>query len=255
MKIQTINETKNHIHICKITQENSVLSGTLCVPSKTKDNIKYTIQFAYTKDVLSICDSHHLIKKEIDSSNIYSYLIHLISYLINDDIYYLEKIDEKLNKIEDDLTLGKDSHFEKEIFKYRKNITSFHAYYEQLLEFIQCLQGFIIEERYDVEINLSDNLSKKIERLTNVTLRLQEYSNQLREMHHTQVEMKQNQIMQLLTIVTTIFMPLTLLTGWYGMNFKNMPELASNSGYFVLIIICIIIIIIEVIYFKKKKWF
>ena len=85
--------------------------------------------------------------------------------------------------------------------------------------------------------------------------RLAEYSIQLREMHQTQVEMRQNQIMQFLTIVTTIFMPLTLITGWYGMNFKAMPELDTSYGYFIVMVVCILIIILEVIYFKKKKWF
>ena len=100
-----------------------------------------------------------------------------------------------------------------------------------------------------------ETLEKRLTRLSNVTDRLAEYSIQLREMHQTQVEMRQNQIMQFLTIVTTIFMPLTLITGWYGMNFKAMPELDTSYGYFIVIGVCILIIILEVIYFKKKKWF
>ena len=47
---------------------------------------------------------------------------------------------------------------------------------------------------------------------------LKEYSMQLREMHQAQVDMRQNEIMKFLTIVTTIFMPLSLIAGWYGMN-------------------------------------
>ena len=61
--------------------------------------------------------------------------------------------------------------------------------------------------------------------------------------------------MQILTIVTTVFMPLTLITGWYGMNFKNMPELDSKYGYFIIAIISIIVISVEFIIFKIKKWF
>ena len=48
---------------------------------------------------------------------------------------------------------------------------------------------------------------------------LKEYSMQLREMHQTQIDIRQNEIMKVLTIVTTLFMPLTLIAGWYGMNF------------------------------------
>ena len=50
-------------------------------------------------------------------------------------------------------------------------------------------------------------------------------------------------------------MPLTLITGWYGMNFINMPELHYGSSYFILIGVVILIVIIEIWYFKHKKWF
>ena len=76
---------------------------------------------------------------------------------------------------------------------------------------------------------------------------------QLREMHQTQVEMRQNQIMQFLTIVTTIFMPLTLITGWYGMNFTHMPELEARYGYPLLIAISLGVIAVEFWILKKRK--
>ena len=78
---------------------------------------------------------------------------------------------------------------------------------------------------------------------------------QLREMHQTQIDVRQNEIMKVLTIVTTIFMPLTLIAGWYGMNFKNMPELKSPYGYAVVTFVCVFIILVEIWFFKVKKWF
>ena len=73
------------------------------------------------------------------------------------------------------------------------------------------------------------------------------------EIYQTQITLQQNRVMNILTIVTTIFMPLTLITGWYGMNFYNMPELHWQYGYICVIIISIVVIIAECIYFKKKK--
>ena len=60
--------------------------------------------------------------------------------------------------------------------------------------------------------------------------------------------------MQFLTIVTTVFMPLTLITGWYGMNFSKMPELDWEYGYGVVIILAVVLVIAEILIFRKKKW-
>ena len=59
--------------------------------------------------------------------------------------------------------------------------------------------------------------------------------------------------MSILTVVTTIFLPLTLIAGWYGMNFPNMPEFGWKYAYPAVIIVSILVIILEIIYFKKKK--
>ena len=61
-------------------------------------------------------------------------------------------------------------------------------------------------------------------------------------------------IMTVLTVITTIFLPLTLIAGWYGMNFTHMPELTWPYGYPVIIIVSNIIVIVCLIWFKKKKW-
>jgi magnesium transporter len=60
--------------------------------------------------------------------------------------------------------------------------------------------------------------------------------------------------MTLLTVITTIFMPLTLIAGWYGMNFRYMPELGWSLGYPVVIGISIAIVIACLVFFKKKNW-
>ena len=73
----------------------------------------------------------------------------------------------------------------------------------------------------------------------------------VRDAYQAQVAEQQNQNMEFLTIISTIFFPLTLITGWYGMNFKNMPEL--ENGYHFVIILSIIVVLIIIWIFKKKK--
>jgi len=65
---------------------------------------------------------------------------------------------------------------------------------------------------------------------------------------------RMNEIMKMLTIIATIFIPLTFITGIYGMNFRNIPEIKWVWGYPVVLLGMLIIGIVMVIYFKRKKW-
>jgi magnesium transporter len=65
---------------------------------------------------------------------------------------------------------------------------------------------------------------------------------------------KLNEIMKVLTIIATIFIPLTFLAGWYGMNFKNMPEIDSPWGYPLVTAAAIIIVVFMLVFFRRKKW-
>lgn len=66
---------------------------------------------------------------------------------------------------------------------------------------------------------------------------------------------RMNQVMKTLTVVATIFIPLTFIAGIYGMNFTNMPELEWKYGYFALWLIIIIVFLGMIIFFRRKKWF
>jgi magnesium transporter len=63
-----------------------------------------------------------------------------------------------------------------------------------------------------------------------------------------------NEVMKVLTIIATIFIPLTFIAGIYGMNFVNMPELQWPWGYFAVWGVMIAIFIGMLIFFKRKKW-
>lgn len=126
--------------------------------------------------------------------------------------------------------------------------------YQQLLDLCENLEEnsnhFFTEE----ECQSFSLYSSRIERLCRHALMLREYALQIREMYQTAADIRQNHTMRILTVVTTIFMPLSLITGWYGMNFQYMPELETRYGYFILIGFCILIILIEIWLFFKNKW-
>ena len=77
---------------------------------------------------------------------------------------------------------------------------------------------------------------------------------QVRDLYNSQLDVRQNRTVTLLTVVTTIFMPLTLIAGWYGMNFVYMPELKWRLGYPAVIVVSIAIVVFCLILFRKKKW-
>ena len=74
------------------------------------------------------------------------------------------------------------------------------------------------------------------------------------DIYLSSISNRMNEIMKVLTIIATIFMPLTFLAGVYGMNFKYMPELEWRWGYFVLWGVMVVIAMIMLNYFRRKKW-
>jgi magnesium transporter len=81
-----------------------------------------------------------------------------------------------------------------------------------------------------------------------------EMATSLLEIYHSGVSNKMNEVMKVLTLIATIFIPLTFIAGIYGMNFKYMPELEWRWGYPLVWLIIVLVGIVMLIYFKKKKW-
>ncbi len=94
-----------------------------------------------------------------------------------------------------------------------------------------------------------------MERLSDSVQVLKELLNQANEAHQSRLDYQLNKTMQFFTVITTIFMPLTLITGWYGMNFKNMPEINNIYSYYIVIVVSLMIVIGLIVWFKKKKFF
>lgn len=76
----------------------------------------------------------------------------------------------------------------------------------------------------------------------------------LQDAYQSFIDLKTNHTMQIFTVVSTIFFPLTLIVGWYGMNFKYMPELQWKYGYVFVIALSVIVVAVLAIIGKKKKW-
>lgn len=92
-------------------------------------------------------------------------------------------------------------------------------------------------------------------RLTDMMTSAREMTSDIRDNYISLNSYRMNNIMKTLTVITTIFMPLTFIAGLYGMNFVNMPELKSENGYFYVLGVMILLGVMMSLWFKKKGWF
>ena len=181
-------------------------------------------------------------------------LAELFTRLLQEDMPTLQKYEKRLTALEEALMQDQAQDLDKKLFRIRRELSVLAGYYAQLDDLYAVLADAIPDAEEHVQ-RLLEHLSGKAQRLLTMTEQEKEYSLQLREMHQTQVDMRQNQIMKILTIVTTVFLPLSLIAGWYGMNFRNMPELTAEHGYLVICIVSAVCVLVELWIFKRKKWF
>lgn len=252
------------IHNTKAEVNYDSLTGTFSVPSR-RDICGRDYQYAFALDEKGIVfiDStgvvDRILKKIARTKKwripcIERFLYDFLETIIHRDLSLLEKYEKELDAIEDDMM---DEHTETgltRVNEIRSDLRELRIHYDQLIDLGQELQenenNFFKAENTRYFRLFTD----RVTRLYDTATSLRDFTMQLRDMYHTQIDVKQNRIMTLLTIVTTIFMPLTLIVGWYGMNFRYMPELETRWGYPVVIIVSVLIIIGGLLFFHKKKW-
>lgn len=252
-----IKKNIENIHFCKIEDCKKYMYGTLCIPKKDKYPANIKIRFYLIQDNIIFIDEENNIQKYIDtiiktkrknSYNIMKFFHDLLEIIIKDDLIYLETIEKRLAKLEDKILENKINNMSRLIIKEKKEILRYYHYYNQLLD----MSDILMENSHNLEI--FKIFKERIDRLQNETLLLREYTHQLQDLYDSQIDLHQNNVMKILTVATTIFLPLTLITGWYGMNFKYMPEIYWIYGYPMVMILFLLVIIICFIIFKKKKF-
>ena len=182
------------------------------------------------------------------------FLHDFLEQIVVRDLPLLERYESELNQIEEEVLSSDEPGNLARVNEIRGDLRLLLVHYEQLIDMTQELEenenGFFTEEnlRY---IHLFMNY---LIRRHSTATSLRDYTMQVRDLHNTQLEVRQNKTMTLLTVITTIFMPLTLIAGWYGMNFRYMPELEWRFGYLGVVVISAVIIVGCLILFKRKKW-
>lgn len=182
------------------------------------------------------------------------FLYDFLEQIIHDDAYMLNRYELELNQLEDKLRETDSQEIILRLNEILGSIRDLRMHYEQLMDLGQEL------EENENSFFSADNLryfhlfTARIAILRDTAASVRDYIVQLRDYYESQMGLKQNRIMTLLTVITSIFLPLTLITGWYGMNFKHMPELEWPWAYPALLGVFAVITIGCIIFFKKKKW-
>ncbi|RZT95783.1 magnesium transporter [Ancylomarina subtilis] len=127
---------------------------------------------------------------------------------------------------------------------------------ESLSEFQRIL--FLLKKSNNYNDSSFDKINEEIDDLTVIADYLRYNFNRLDDLSgniNSKIELEQNKIFKILTIITVCISLPTLIVGIYGMNFKHMPELQWVLGYPIILLLLILSFILPLIYFKRKKWF
>lgn len=185
-----------------------------------------------------------------------SQLLRFFNSLTANDVYELEKTEDSITDLEDSLITEVRSNSEDsaKIISMRRELLKMKRYYEQLALITEDLADNTNKGFSEDNQKRFASLDKRMDYLLNSVVHLREYITQVREAYQAQVDIEQNQIMKVFTVITSIFLPLTLIAGWYGMNLQ-MPEFEWSYGYPFVIILSIAVVAASFLVFKIKKWF
>jgi magnesium transporter len=193
--------------------------------------------------------------KKVNKWDQYLVLYHIIDKLVDNYFPIVYQLEEELDQIENNTTKKSMEVLLEQLFdtrhdllKIRHTVTPMRDLVYRMLN-SQRLTGIKRKQEYFSDIH--DHLLK----LTEMIDANRELTNDIRDSYLSLNSHQTNRIMKVLTVITTIFMPLTFIAGIYGMNFENMPELTWDLGYFAILFIMLSIGVGMFLWFKKKGWF
>jgi len=184
------------------------------------------------------------------------YLFYLLIDAIVDNYYMLqEKLQDRIEDLEDSLIDNPSKNHINEIHKLKKAIITVRKYVfvlrEAIINLIKEEPDQIFESNYKYLRDVLDHVNFVYESIEV----FREDQKSLMELNSSNLNNNLNQVMKTLTIVASVFIPLTFITGVYGMNFHNIPELSWKYSYFYTLGLMGLISIFMIWFMKRKKWF
>ena len=178
----------------------------------------------------------------------------LIDNIVDNYFGVMEKIEEWVESLEEELVVNATRESLQKINRLKKDMIFLRKAVWPLREMILALERMespLI--RQDTRIYLRDVYDHAIQVIDTLETFRDMVSGMI-DISLSSLSFKMNEIMKVLTLIATIFIPLTFVAGVYGMNFRNMPELGWEFGYYAVWGIMIAIVVIMLVYFRKREW-
>ena len=242
----------------------SFVIGSFAVPDKTDptadpdrmssyldaDRLIFIDDGTVATDMLAKVASSGILTKATTSHCLYA----LMKTLIADDFTWFSLMEDAMEKIEEVMLDHSETVSSQTIMGYRRAAMRMGSYYQQIAVMADLIADNENKVMSREEARAFSHVATHANHLADRAETLREYSLQLRELHQTQIDLKQNSTMQILTIVTVMFAPLTLVTGWFGMNLTVLPGLDWPYMAATIITLALVMIVAMVLFFKKKNW-
>ncbi len=178
----------------------------------------------------------------------------LIDSIVDNYFIILEKLGEKIESLEERLVTNPTGNVLREIHNLKREMLFLRKSVWPLREVISTMAkgesslihpstGIYLRDIYDHTIHVVDTIETFRDMVSGML-----------DIYLSSISNRMNAVMKVLTIIATIFMPLTFLAGVYGMNFKHMPELEWKLGYPLIVLVMLIVAVIMLFFFRKKKW-
>ena len=244
---------------CRLSIEADRIRGTMQLPAKGKAPEK-RVSFVWWKDCILFVDPDGVAQTCIDriramrphhADGADDLLMDFFLALVQEDLAEIQALEDRISALEQAVLCDRTEKFINQISVVRKELNQRSRYYTQLSDLTATIQENAGEL---LDTCSQSRLQYVMRRLYDETQMLREYASQVSSEYQAQVDIAQNRIMKLLTIVTTVFMPLSLIAGWYGMNFANMPELQWAYGYPAVIALSILVVGSCLLYFRRKHF-
>lgn len=183
-----------------------------------------------------------------------SLALRLCRRLVDHYLGMLLNLEPRLEILEDEIMQQPDDSILAELLNYKTELKKFRRvflYHQQIFSELKSRTFPAISADHDHEIV---DVYEHQERASSLAVLYYEMASDLADGYISVASHRLNQIMKVLTVVMSIFVPLSFLAGIYGMNFEYMPELHSRSGYFILLGIMVSIVVVLLTVFYRKKW-